>query len=385
MKVRPWFFCLCIASSAISSCHRRRLAPAPAADGGDIAPDARKPARVVAGARHACAWLDGRVFCWGENVAEQLGVATTDELIETRPAIGQPVVKRVAYSARARRLDLPRVEQVVAGDAHTCALTSDDGVYCWGTDLSGESSATPGPNRLSPYRLESLSRTVQLSSSDHVTCARAGDGSVSCWGMSIPGVERVKGVDHVARVVEQSGGTYFIRQDRSLWWVGRNPSWGDVKTPSRAPVVGVVRDAWVDARRRGCFEGEDDVYCWWIEPGDATADLLTGVTKVPWLRGTRRIAMGLDGYCAINESNGVRCWHSSDVEIDPKLKSASAREIALDDDVQDVAVGDDFACAVTRHGIVWCWGHNEHGQLGDGTLVSRAEPRRVPIDDHDLQ
>ncbi len=42
-----------------------------------------------------------------------------------------------------------------------------------------------------------------------------------------------------------------------------------------------------------------------------------------------------------------------------------------------VAVAETFACAWNVRGEVWCWGANDSGQLGDSTLVSRAEPHRV--------
>lgn len=38
--------------------------------------------------------------------------------------------------------------------------------------------------------------------------------------------------------------------------------------------------------------------------------------------------------------------------------------------VSSVSGGDRFSCAVTINGSVWCWGYNEHGQLGSGIPVS---------------
>ncbi len=44
-----------------------------------------------------------------------------------------------------------------------------------------------------------------------------------------------------------------------------------------------------------------------------------------------------------------------------------------------VAVGLDFALAVTSDGGLWAWGGNEYGQLGDGTTASRLHPQRVEL------
>ena len=40
-------------------------------------------------------------------------------------------------------------------------------------------------------------------------------------------------------------------------------------------------------------------------------------------------------------------------------------------------VGDRFACAVMAAHRVECWGLNDHGQLGDGTVTKRETPVRV--------
>jgi alpha-tubulin suppressor-like RCC1 family protein len=44
--------------------------------------------------------------------------------------------------------------------------------------------------------------------------------------------------------------------------------------------------------------------------------------------------------------------------------------------VREVAVGRAHSCARIG-GAVWCWGANDHGQLGDGTNVTRTAPVRV--------
>ncbi len=46
---------------------------------------------------------------------------------------------------------------------------------------------------------------------------------------------------------------------------------------------------------------------------------------------------------------------------------------------QTVEVGEQFACGLTTDGQIFCWGLNEEGQLGDGTLTSRPDPRPVVL------
>ena len=43
----------------------------------------------------------------------------------------------------------------------------------------------------------------------------------------------------------------------------------------------------------------------------------------------------------------------------------------------DIQAGGEFTCAIDRVGKVWCWGHNQYGQLGDGTTTNRSLPTLV--------
>jgi alpha-tubulin suppressor-like RCC1 family protein len=45
--------------------------------------------------------------------------------------------------------------------------------------------------------------------------------------------------------------------------------------------------------------------------------------------------------------------------------------------VLQVAAGDGYGLAITTGGTVWAWGENDHGELGDGTLIERTTPVQV--------
>ena len=98
------------------------------------------PARatdLAAGALHTCALLsDGRVFCWGQNFAGQLGDGTTQA--RTTPTEVDGGV---------------RFADVDAGGAQTCALTSEGAQYCWGLNQSGQLGDGTRTNRSTPVRV----------------------------------------------------------------------------------------------------------------------------------------------------------------------------------------------------------------------------------------
>lgn len=64
---------------------------------------------------------------------------------------------------------------------------------------------------------------------------------------------------------------------------------------------------------------------------------------------------------------------------DPVLAPVDVIGFGPDGDTATVlTLGFDTACALTLGREVFCWGANEAGQLGDGTLMMRPVPQRVP-------
>ena len=49
--------------------------------------------------------------------------------------------------------------------------------------------------------------------------------------------------------------------------------------------------------------------------------------------------------------------------------------------IVDFAVGHQHSLALDAEGHVWAWGHNDCGQVGDGTRKNQPEPFRLPLED----
>jgi len=81
------------------------------------------------------------------------------------------------------------VAQVSAGGTHTCAVTDDGSLYCWGSDGSYQSGGGY-PNRddvLTPMKLETIDNVKQVAAGSSHTCAIINDGDVMCWGANDDG------------------------------------------------------------------------------------------------------------------------------------------------------------------------------------------------------
>ena len=48
-------------------------------------------------------------------------------------------------------------------------------------------------------------------------------------------------------------------------------------------------------------------------------------------------------------------------------------------DIVEVTNGTQFGCARSGSGVIWCWGENYTGQLGDGTSIDAPIPVEVAL------
>lgn len=120
---------------------------------------------------HSCAVAgNGAVFCWGDNRAGQLGDGTTT-LRETPVAV----------------LMLPfAASRVIAGIAHTCALSAAGQVACWGDNSAGQLGNGSTTGSSTPELVQQLPGVaIDVAAGVRRSCALLADGDVYCWGGGI--------------------------------------------------------------------------------------------------------------------------------------------------------------------------------------------------------
>ncbi|MEK6577832.1 MAG: hypothetical protein AABZ55_01280, partial [Bdellovibrionota bacterium] len=142
---------------------------------------------ISVGSSHSCALIeDGTLKCWGAGGA-QLGVGDIENKGDKPGQLGD------AWSAIQFGLDLPIV-QFALGAGHTCAITPNQEMRCWGGNSGGElglgdvvprgDTRDTTPDKISAIRLGVREKIKVLSASQSSTCALFENGKIKCWGIN---------------------------------------------------------------------------------------------------------------------------------------------------------------------------------------------------------
>ncbi|HVU04592.1 MAG TPA: hypothetical protein VHE30_22695 [Polyangiaceae bacterium] len=113
----------------------------------------------------------GEVYCWGNNATRAVDPSSTELIVKTPARIDVPGVRFVSVST---------------GGAHTCALTDQGTVWCWGSTGVGQAGVDPAlveGDTARPTLVANLDHVKQLDSVKHHSCAvRTVEPSLVCWG-----------------------------------------------------------------------------------------------------------------------------------------------------------------------------------------------------------
>jgi hypothetical protein len=133
---------------------------------------------VVSSQTHSCGRTSaGTVFCWGFNgqgrLAQDTLTLTNNESLVPKQVLG-----------------LSSVAQLVAGQAHTCARTSGNTVYCWGLGDAGQLGNGDFNNREAATLVSlpgGVSGFVSIAAGAAHTCGVTSTGALYCWGDNFNG------------------------------------------------------------------------------------------------------------------------------------------------------------------------------------------------------
>jgi alpha-tubulin suppressor-like RCC1 family protein len=138
---------------------------------------------VVTGGAHTCAWAnDGPLFCWGANSTGQLGNGTRDNHGPAQVPGLDHVTAAAAGIDIECGLDLARfIACKPTRRDHTCAI-SDGALWCWGRNDNGELGVGTTMDASSPQRVDRAGTVIAVGAGGIHTCALSAEHVLDCWG-----------------------------------------------------------------------------------------------------------------------------------------------------------------------------------------------------------
>jgi alpha-tubulin suppressor-like RCC1 family protein len=359
-------------------------------------------AQLAVGFSHACIRTTaGELVCWGYNDRGQLGQGAA--------SVGTDITSPVAVGVGTTW------REVAPGKHHTCALDDTGQAWCWGSAEYGElglEAIVPGTDHPVPTMVPDGRIYKQLASGDNFTCAIASDNGVWCWGAN--GAQEIgvgdstdRGVPSQVLIVPPQVGsdtdwaqialgsdhTCAVKAGGSLWCWGANGSGqlGQAGNPtivrSRPEVVLNTTAMYGEVHLGNDFEcareAGGSLMCLGVNAscqlgvGDTMdRDVPTTVSALPHTA----LDAGVSHACALRAGGELWCWgRGAEGEIGiPGVGASQPTPAQVPGTWTAISAGNDFTCAIDDASAVWCWGDGANGQLGQGTTKSSPVPVRVP-------
>jgi alpha-tubulin suppressor-like RCC1 family protein len=390
------------------------------------------------GTNRTCAIVNYAVYCWGYNGYGQLGngqyiggpaavgtASSIDSLIPVK------VVRDPGVMANKQ------IVKVFAAQYHSCALSSDGKMYCWG--YNGQGQLGTGDTTDSPVPVQvggALAGQVvtDIGGTANTTCAIT-NSKIYCWGQNDRGqvglnyanstsvltptpvvagnTTSTLATSYVATGLSSGSRSKLmcaIADNRAYCW-GPNESGGigdnttvqknlptkvlETGGMSGKNVTSISQDGKGDSSQTGgyahaCAVAEGVLYCWGENAtgqiGDGTTtDRYTPVAITTGAlsgKTVQTVQVGL-GHSCVKASNGAYCWGSNGAgQVGDSSKTQRLAPVAVttspgaltSSNVVSVGGGGNRGCAVITDGRTFCWGLNDTGQIGDGTTIDRTSP-----------
>ncbi len=313
--------------------------------------------------RHTCALTtNGQVYCWGLNSSGQLGTGDFgDEKKESVPVL--------VDTGQTENL---KFSQVTNGESHTCALTTNGQVYCWGLNSSGQLGTGDENNNHLPVliQISTDNRVKQVSAGNSHTCALTTNGQVYCWGYNGSGQmgNNISGGKQLSPVLvgtNQLGGLRFSQITTGLWNVcalttnGQVYCWGHNQ-------VGELGNG--DNQNRKI-------------PTPINTSQLLNSSDIKF----KRVVIGQSYGCALDDTDQAYCWgYNSYGQLGDGTNTNQLKPISVNTNhlgvikFKSITVGHRSTCGVATTGSVYCWGYNSQGELGSGSLPESGHYSPLP-------
>jgi alpha-tubulin suppressor-like RCC1 family protein len=257
---------------------------------------------------HTCGiTTDGDAYCWGYDWWGQLGRGWH--------VLFDPTPRLVSGGHTFQTLS--------AGSYHTCGITTDGNAYCWGSNFYGKLGTGSTTNRNPSPQLVIGGHDFQTieAARDH-TCGLTTDGKIYCWGRFIGATPLLVTGGHTFQSVSAGGHTCGVATDGHAYCWGGN-GYGQLGTgtvggvePNPVAVTGghtfqILSAGWLHTC--GVTTG-GNAYCW----GSSYHGQLGSPPSSPYTEPTPQLVTGGHTFrsvragrwhsCGVTTANDAFCW-----------------------------------------------------------------------------
>jgi alpha-tubulin suppressor-like RCC1 family protein len=256
---------------------------------------------------------------------------------------------------------------VSAGREHTCALTSEARLACWGGNDRGQLGTGDRADRADAAFVSTSVRFLAVSSGGRHTCAIDVDRALWCWG---------------ANDLGQLGDRTF--RDRRL--------------PALASVQGPFVDISAGAEHTCVVRSSAEGLCWGANQAGQVGSGVNSQGGLPPspIQGTLRFALVSAGgthSCGVSNGGAGVCWggnQTGSLGTGTLIDGSSPVNVAGQRLFRIVRAGDTHSCGVDDQARGWCWGNNQFAQVVstpvslEGSPVSRSDSsfRDIGVGEH---
>ena len=383
--------------------------------------------QLALGFRHTCGvGDDNKTYCWGYNADYQVGDGTTEN--KTKPT---PVTMPSGVSY---------ISQLSVGDYHSCGIGNNNTLYCWGSNAEGqlgdgvlESASTPN----AVHKPSGVSHFTSFSAGYKHNCAVGNNNQTYCWGLNgygqigdgtttnrpaLTAVTMPSGVSYFSQTMGGRRHSCGISNNNKLYCWGGN-SYGQlgdgatadsgtpvpVDTPTlitkaavtcpielddSCSLVPTMTKISVGAYHSCGIDNDGTAWCWGRGTGGAIgngsiadAGVPTEVNKPSGVSSYQKIVASFGFTCAHADNNQIYCWGAggngrlgNGTTTDRHVPTQVTLPSGVSSFTELASAGmNRFMCAVGDNNKTYCWGHNDEGQLGDGTTTDRHTPVEVTM------
>lgn len=231
--------------------------------------------------------------------------------------------------------------QVSCGNFHSCGLTIDEEVKCWGA--AGVGRSVEGS-------------FLQVSAGGFHTCAVKKTGEIECWGKDYDG--QVSGVPPGTFVQVSCGKSHScgIKSDGTVQCWGSN-NWGETQAPEGHQFTQISASIW----HHTCGVTVDgDILCWGAD-GFGQSGRVPDETFIS-------VTTGRKFTCGILTNNEAVCWG---METDFDLINVPGGDTKW----ASVSSGYMHSCGITMDNKALCWGND----VGTQATVPKSLDRKSVV------